>query len=137
MSQTQTSGWNKKNRRNTLKLMGWTFAWVTTMAIATFGPLLVWESKTLSLGSILLNLAAGAGMIVANKNYLMGVDEMQRRIQLEAMALALGVALVFGLAYSTADIADLIPFDAEIAHVVFAVCAAYGLGIFIGNRRFQ
>lgn len=137
MSQAQTSGWNEKNRRNTLKLMGWTFGWVLTMAIATFGPLLVWESKTLSLGAILLNLAAGAGMIIANKNYLMGVDEMQRKIQLEAMALALGVALVFGLAYSTADVADLIPFDAEIAHVVFAVCAAYGLGIFLGIRRYQ
>ena len=137
MNQTGSGGMHDRLRRNTLKLMGWTVAWVVTMAIATFGPLLVWESKTLSLGAILLNLAAGAGMIIANKNYLMGVDEMQRKIQLEAMALALGVALVFGLAYSTADVADLIPFDAEIGHVVFAVCAAYGFGIFLGIRRYQ
>ena len=137
MSQIQSGGMHERLRRNTLKLMGWTSAWVVTLAIATFGPALVWESKVFTLGSILLNVAAGAGMIVANKDYLMGVDELQRRIQLEAMALALGVALVFGLAYSTADIADLIPFDAEIAHVVFAVCAAYGLGIFLGIRRYQ
>ena len=137
MNQTGTGGMHERLRRNTLKLMGWTVAWVLTLAIATFGPTLAWESKAVTLASILLNLAAGAGMILANKDYLQGVDEMQRKIQLEAMALALGVALVFGLAYSTADIADLIPFDAEIAHVVFAVCAAYALGIFLGIRRYQ
>ena len=137
MNQTGTGGMHERLRRNTLKLMGWTVAWVLTLAIATFGPALAWESKAVTLASILLNLAAGAGMILANKDYLQGVDEMQRKIQLEAMALALGVALVFGLAYSTADIADLIPFDAEIAHVVFAVCAAYALGIFLGIRRYQ
>ena len=137
MNQTGTGGMHERLRRNTLKLMGWTVAWVVTLAFATFGPALVWESKAVTLASILLNLAAGAGMILANKDYLLGVDEMQRKIQLEAMALALGVALVFGLAYSTADIADLIPFDAEIAHVVFAVCAAYALGIFLGIRRYQ
>ena len=76
-------------------------------------------------------------MIIANKNYLMGVDEMQRKIQLEAMALALGVALVAGLAYSTADTTNLIPFDAEIGLLVFLVTAAYGLGIFLGYRRYR
>lgn len=137
MSQIKSAAMHERLRRNILKLMGWTVAWVVTMAIATFGPAFVWESNAVTLGSILLNVAAGAGMILANKDYLMGVDELQRKIQLEAMALALGVALVFGLAYSTADIADLVPFDAEIAHVVFAVCAAYALGIFLGHRRYQ
>lgn len=137
MRQIQSGGMNERLRRNTLKLMGWTVAWVVTMAIATFGPAVVWESKAVTLGSILVNVAAGAGMIIANKEYLMGVDELQRKIQLEAMALALGVALVFGLAYSTADTANLVPFDAEIAHVVIAVCAAYALGIFLGHRRYQ
>ena len=137
MSQIESGGMHDRLRRITLKLAGWTFAWVVTLAIATFGPAFLWESKALTSAALLVNVAAGVGMIIANKDYLLGVDEMQRKIQLEAMALALGVALVFGLAYSTADIADLIPFDAEIAHVVFAVCAAYALGIFLGIRRYQ
>ena len=50
---------------------------------------------------------------------------------------ALGVALVAGLAYSTADTTNLIPFDAEIGLLVFLVTAAYGLGIFLGYRRYR
>ena len=137
MSQIQSGGMHERLRRITLKLAGWTGAWVVTLAIATFGPAFLWESTGLTFGALLINVAAGAGMIVANKDHLMVLDEMQRKIQLEAMALALGVALVFGLAYSTADVADLIPFDAEIGHVVFAACAAYGLGLFLGHRRYQ
>ena len=137
MTQTQSGSWTEKTRQNTLKLMSWTIAWVVTMAIATFGPLLLWQSKALTLGALLINIAAGVGMIVANKNYLMGLDELQRKIQLEAMALALGVALVAGLAYATADATNLIPFDAEIGFLVFLVCASYGLGIFLGTRRYQ
>jgi hypothetical protein len=137
MSQIQSGGMHERLRRITLKLAGWTGAWVVTLAIATFGPAFLWESTGLTFGALLINVAAGAGMIVANKDHLMVLDEMQRKIQLEAMALALGVALVFGLAYSTADVAELIPFDAEIGHVVFAVCAAYALGLFFGHRRYQ
>lgn len=137
MNSTKPSERTARMRRITIKLFWWTAAWVFTLAVATFGPHFVWESKALTLGSLLINLGAGAGMIVANKDHLNILDEMQRKIQLEAMALALGVALVAGLAYSTADATDLIPVDAEIGILVFLVCAAYGLGIFFGNRRYQ
>lgn len=137
MSQTRSGGQHEKLRRNTLKLMGWTGAWVVTLAIATFGPVFLWDSKALTAGALLINVAAGVGMIIANKDHLMVLDELQRKIQLEAMALALGVALVAGLAYSTADATNLIPFDAEIGFLVFLVCAAYGLGVLLGHRRYQ
>ena len=137
MNQTGTGGMHERLRRNTLKLMGWTVAWVVTLAIATFGPVFFWETKVLTSGALLVNVGAGVGMILANKDHLMALDELQRKIQLEAMALALGVALVAGLAYSTADATNLIPFDAEIGSLVFLVCAAYGLGILLGYRRYQ
>ncbi|HSG97343.1 MAG TPA: hypothetical protein VLA11_05075 [Woeseiaceae bacterium] len=137
MNQANSNGRAARNRRVTVKLFWWTAAWVATLAIATFGPQMAWESGTLTLGALLINIVAGIGMIVANKEHLNSLDEMQQKIQLEAMALALGVALVAGLAYSTADIVDLIPFDAEISILVFLVCAAYGLGIFLGHRRYQ
>ena len=137
MNQANSSDRAARTRQVTIKLFWWTAAWVVTLAIATFGPQLVWESVALTLGSILINIGAGAGMILANKDHLQNLDEMQQKIQLEAMALALGVALVAGLAYSTADIVDLIPMDAEISILVFLVCAAYGLGIFLGNRRYR
>ena len=137
MSTAKTGSLQERTRRIMVKLFWWTAAWVVTLAIATFGPHFIWASRTMTLGAIAINLAAGAGMILANKDHLQILDEMQRKIQLEAMALALGVALVAGLAYSTADTTNLIPFDAEIGLLVFLVTAAYGLGIFLGYRRYR
>jgi uncharacterized membrane protein len=105
--------------------------------VAVFGPLLVWESKLLTLASILVNVGIGIGMIVANKQHLDGLDELQRKIQLEAMALALGAGLVGGMAYSTMDVTDLIPADAEISFLVILIAVAYMIGIYFGRRKYQ
>ena len=86
---------------------------------------------------IILNMAVGVGMIVANKHHLDGLDELQRKIQLEAMALALGVGLVGGLGYSTMDITNVIGGDAEISFLVMLIAVTYMIGIFVGRRKYQ
>ena len=134
---SESGNWTARTRRNTIRLGIWTLAWLVTLAIAVFGPSLVWEAAAPTAIAIIANLAAGAGMIIANKNHLKGLDEMQQKIQLEAMGLALGVGLVVGLGYSTMDITNLIGFDAEISHLVFVVCFAYLAGIAFGRRKFQ
>jgi hypothetical protein len=87
--------------------------------------------------AILLNVGIGFGMILANKNSLRGLDELQQKIQLEAMALSLGVGLVVGLGYSIMDTSNLISFDAEISHLVILMGLTYGAGIFVGRRKYQ
>lgn len=126
-----------RTRRNTVRLAGWTLAWLVTMALAVFGPKFLWDaSLPVTVTAIALNLAAGIGMIVANIRHLKGLDELQQKIQLEAMGLALGVAVVFGLAYSTLDVTDVIPFDAEIAYLVILVALTYLAAVFFGQRRY-
>lgn len=135
---TGCNDWAANNRKNTLRLGYWTAAWVLTMAVANFGYHLVWpSSKWLTLVAILVNLGVGAGMIVANRRHLNGLDEMHQKIQLEAMALALGVGLIVGLAYSNLDVTGLIPFDAEISHLVILVALTYMAGIGMGFRRYR
>jgi hypothetical protein len=135
---TDSSDWVAQGKKNTLRLGYWTGAWLVTMAIATFGPLLVWQpNQLLTALAIFLNIGIGFGMILANKNSLKGLDEMQQKIQLEAMALSLGVGLVIGLGYSMMDVSNLISFDAEISHLVILVGLTYGAGIFAGRRKYQ
>lgn len=130
--------WAAKTAKNTVYLACWTAAWVATMAVATFGPILVWpDNVTLTVLMIAANLAIGVGMIHANKRHLQGLDEMQQRIQLEAMALSLGVGLVAGLGYSMLDIANVIPFDAEISHLVILMGLTYGAAVVAGLKRYQ
>ena len=135
---TGSNDWAANAARNTTRLGYWTAAWVVTMAVANFGPRFIWQlNESLTIIAILINLAIGFGMIVANKRHLKGLDEMHQKIQLEAMALSLGVGLVVGLAYSNLDVTNIIAFDAEISQLFILMGLTYGAGIFIGLRKFR
>jgi len=137
-AKTATGGISARTARNTRRLAYWTAAWLVTMALASFGPTLLWDQTLwLTVGAIVLNLAVGAGMIVANKRHLQGLDEMHQKIQLEAMALSLGVGLIAGLAYSNLDANNVIASDAEISHLVILMGLTYLAGIYRGHRQYR
>ena len=135
---TKPNSWAAKNTKNTLIMLYWTSAWVLTTALVTFGTEFIWKSdKLLTSLAILLNVIIGFGMILAVKRYLKGLDEMQQKVQLDAMALSLGVGLVVGLGYSSMDETNLIPFDAEISHMILLMSLTYIVGIFAGLRKYR
>lgn len=130
--------WERKITRNTKRLAFWTGAWVLTMALANFGPIYIWSGDKLwSFLAIALNTLLGAMMIYANKQQLQSLDEMQQRIQRDAMGVTLGVGLVVGLSYSNLDITDLIPGDAQISVLVIIMGLTYGLTIFLVSRKYR
>lgn len=135
---TNPNDWAANTVKTTRQLGYWTAAWVLTMALANFGPRFIWQfNETLTIIAILLNLALGFGMILANKRHLKGLDEMHQKIQLEAMALSLGIGLVVGLAYSNLDVTNIIAADAEISHLVILMCLTYIFGVFNGLRKYR
>lgn len=125
-------------KKNTVNLAVWTFAWVASMALSSFGPIYIWkENTTLSVLAILLTFLVGLGMIYANVKHLNGLDELQRKIQLEAMGFALGLAVVAGLAYSSLEHANIITYNAEISHLVILIGITYFAGVLIGTSRYR
>jgi hypothetical protein len=135
---TGTGNRARQTKINTVRLGYWTAAWLLTLAFATFGPIFIWEnSPGLSFSAIIFNLVIGGGMIVANKHHLKGLDELHQKIQLEAMALALGVSMVGGLSYSMLDIANIITGDAEISFLVMLMGLTYMGGVIAGHRRYR
>ena len=137
-SKSASGGWHANVRRQTVRLAYWTLAWLVTMAVATFGPQIVWtESSALTPVAIVVNLLIGFGMIWANKEHLKSLDELQQRIQLEAMGIALGVGLVVGMAYSNLDISNVISSDAEISFLVIVVALTYLASVFLGTRKYR
>ena len=133
-----TSDWQANINRTTVRLGAWTAAWVGTMALATFGPKFLWDGHTITTTiAIAVNLLIGFGMIYAHKNHLKSLDELHQKIQLEAMGITLGVALVVGLAYSNLDVANIIEHDAEISHLVLLLGFTYMGAMFLGMRRYR
>lgn len=134
---TGSGDWESRKKANTRRLGYWTAAWVGTQAVAVFGPQFAWDNNTLTWIALLINVLMGAGMVLANKRHLRGLDEMHQRVQLEAMALTLGVGLVVGLAYSTADVTNLIPADAEISHLIILLGLTYFTATVLGLRQYR
>jgi hypothetical protein len=108
------------------------------MAITAFAPKYLWDYNTLlTLFSVVVHLGFGYGMLMANKRHLDGLDEMQRKILFDAMALSLGVGLVVGLSYDLFENIKLITFEPEIAHLVIIMCLTYLVGVISGHRKYQ
>ena len=141
MNKPTTQGgdtWEAQIKKNTVSLAYWTGAWLVSMALAAFGPKLLWDQDTVfTVLAIGVNLVVGIGMILANKRHLQGLDELQKKVTLEAMALALGVGLVGGLSYSLLDTSNIISSHAQISHLVILISLTYLAGIIVGNRRYR
>lgn len=135
---TNCTDWERQNSKNTRNLALWTAGWLLSTALAAFGPKGIWDFNTwLTIVAILINLVVGFAMILANKRLLLGLDELQQKIQLGAMGLALGVGLVVGIGYEQLEDAMLISFEPEISHLMIVMAITYMAGIIIGQRRYR
>lgn len=137
-SKTESSDWAERSAMNTTRLGIWTGAWLVTTALLAFGPKLIWDFNTpLTVLAVLINLAVGAGMIMANKTYLRGRDELHQKIFRDSAALTLGVGLVFAICYELLEDVKLISFEPEISHLVVLMCLTFLVGMIVGHRKYQ
>ena len=123
---------------NTKELRLWTFAWILSMAIATFGPQFLWNEESIgTLLAIIVNLILGVRMILANRKFINSGDELQKKIQLESLGLTLGLAVIVGLSYSLLDQMNLISGNAEISILVLFIGITYLVTMTVNNRKYK
>ena len=129
----------KKERNIRLKkLAAWTWSWVATLALATFGPKFIWDNHSfLTAFAFLVNFVNGILMIIANRNLFNHYDELERKIHLEAMAITLGLSVVVGLTYDLLTKAKLLPGEGEISYLVMFIGVCYLLTFQINQRRYS
>ena len=130
--------WAARTMRNVVGLAAWTVAWVATLALAKFGPGSLWgEQGTPTMLAIVFNVLIGIGMLMANRRHLVDLDELQRTIQLHAMAWALGAGLVGGATWTLLDRHGLVGLDASIGHLIVLMAVVYLAGCLVGWRRYR
>jgi hypothetical protein len=131
----QTGAYREANKR-TVQLALWTLAWVASLALARFGPSLLWDSQpAASWAAVAINVAVGIGWIIAHARYLRGIDELQRKIMLDALAVTLGVGWVGGFAYVVADAADLLAREVNSGTFPVLLGIVYMVAIVGGHMR--
>ncbi len=107
-------------------------------ALLAFGPKYMWDYSTLpTLGAVLLNLVVGLAMVMALVRYISGLDELERKIFLDAAGLTLGVTLVCGSCYELLEDVKLIPYQPEISHLFYLMVISFAVSVFVGNRRYK
>lgn len=128
----------KEERQKRLKNLGlWTWSWVATLAVATFGPKFIWDDHAvLTTFAILTNLVNGVLMILANRKLFNHYDELERKLHLESLALTLGLTVIVGLTFSLLDQTNVIPFDAEIGILVSFIGLTYMTTLLINRKRY-
>ena len=127
-----------QTKKNTKRLFFWSVVWVLATAGVTFGSKNLWDFNTwLTIIAVLIHIGLGLGMIRVFKQYLQGLDELQRKVQLDAMALSLGIGLVLGSSYEMLEDIKLIPFDPEIPHLLILMSLTYVVGTVLGHRKYQ
>lgn len=134
---TSTPNWADNKRRKTLELFYWTLAWLLTYALATFGPKLFWQSEALSIAAIAANATIGIGVLLANTRHLRSIDEMERKVSLDAMAITLGVGFIAGFSYTLLEAAELIAFKVEPYHLLSGMALVLIASMLFGVRRLQ
>ena len=123
--------------KSTLKnLAAWTMAWLLSTAVATFGPIAVWDNIVMSVLAIIINLLVGIGMIRANVSLFATYDELQKEIHLKATGITLGLSLVLGISYSLLDISNVMAGDAEIGVLVGLMGIIYLGSTWYINRQY-
>tara|TARA_R110002153_G_scaffold270890_1_gene437655 strand:+ start:16069 stop:16482 length:414 start_codon:yes stop_codon:yes gene_type:complete len=127
-----------QQKSNITSLALWTLAWVISTALLRFGAEYIWDYQpAYSIIALITHLALGLTMIMVNVKHLANLDELQRKITLDAMGITLGVGLIAGIAYEQLEDIKLISFEPEINHLIMLMAFTYILSIVIGNRKYQ
>ena len=114
-----------------------TVAWVGSLAFLTGGEHTLWDSLLITKIGLLINFAIGIGMIIANKNLFKTYDELQKKIQFEAMALTLGLVVVAGLTYEISFDFGVINSEPEFEYLMFFICFSYIAATIINSLRYK
>jgi apolipoprotein N-acyltransferase len=88
------------------------------------------------LAAVILTALAGVATIVAHFRYLRQTDELRRKIELEALALAFGIGVVGGMSWWLLVVSG-VGKGTDLGFVFVAMLLLYSAGILVGCRRYS
>ena len=127
----------KEQKKHTKIMLAWTLAWVVSLAFLTGAENALWDNIIFTEIGLIINFAIGFGMIIANKNLFKHYDELQKKIQFEAMALTLGLAVVVGLTYEISFDFGVINSEPEFEYLLLFISFTYTVSNIINSRRYK
>ena len=133
----ECSSYDTRSIKENLKLVGWVFTWTASLIISDKAKLYGWWSEEwITITSIIFNAALGLWMIHCYRRLLASMDDLQRKIQLDALSMALGISLVGTVAYSLLVTWGYIV-DEKVTDIVLLMCVAYSVSVIYGSLKYR
>lgn len=123
------------DRRNSWRAIGWLFVWMVSFLSVAFAirtealPAGLWTYLAIA-GSTVL----GVVTVLAYVRFVRQADELQRKIQLEALALGFAGGFVAQFAFSLIERAGIM--EVDIGDPFLVMCICFAVGLFLGARRY-
>jgi Heparan-alpha-glucosaminide N-acetyltransferase, catalytic len=137
-SKLQKEGYQSRTLKNTLQLFSWASAWVGTCALMAFGPRFVWNKNLVfTLLAVGFNFCVGVGLIVAHKKYLAGLDELQRKVYLDALGITVGVVLIVAVPYAVLDRFNIVHLKGEVSDLLILMSVTFLASFLNGTWRYR
>jgi hypothetical protein len=131
-------GYHARTLKNVLQLFCWASAWVGTCALMTFGPRFLWnKASAFTLLAVGLNLCVGVGLIVAHKTYLASLDELQRKVYLDALGITVGVVLIVAVPYAVLDRFNIVHLKGDVSDLLILMTVTFLASFFSGTWRYR
>ncbi len=123
--------------RENLKFVGWVFVWTLAFVISDKAQLYGWWTADWAvMTSIAVTAALGLWMILCYRRLLRGMDDLQRKIQLDALSLALGISIVGTVLYSLLVTWGYI-LDEEVTDIMMLMSASYSVSVIYGSLKYR
>jgi hypothetical protein len=131
-------GYDSRILASTMRLFCWGITWVGATALMGLGPKFLWHKAVVfTLLAVGLEVAVGVGWMLATKKYVMELDELQRRVWLNALGITVGVAVIAVPPLSVMDVSHVLPFPVNISHLVLLMGLTFVVSFVRGMLRYR
>ena len=125
-----------RDLKNANKVNLLAFAWAGTLAISTICAEYTWYDAVLPITiAFVVHMGIGLAMVFSYRKFLIELDEMERKIQQDALVLSVGVTIIGFSSYSILEGAGVVS-ELSPSSLIVLMALAYMTGIIIGRIRY-
>mgnify|MGYP006966886495 CR=1 FL=1 len=130
-------GLPKKDLKNASIFNFWALSWAVSLGASllasTYGLL---TPNWVFFAVLIAHMTIGIFMILAFKRFLSALDEMERKVQFDAMAFSVGVTMLIYSSLSVLKFSGRIE-DVTSEVLIFSLSLGYAAGLIIGRARLR
>ena len=132
-----TSNYDKRSIRDNLKFVLWVFVWTASSVISQNAKFYGWwEAEWITLLSIAVNAALGLLLVYYYRQMLNRMDDLQRKIHLEAISISFGLGLVLSISYTILVTWGYI-INEQVSDIFTLMCISYAAAIVLNTVRYK